>query len=84
MKNKVLVEIFFPTIEKVHDVFLPINKQLGDVRNLLVKMINEEAGFPYLNENSCTIYDKESGAVYDLNRLVKETDIRNGSRLILL
>ncbi len=84
MENKVLVEIYFPAVEIVRDAFVPINKYLGEVRTLLVKMINEEAGFDYLNENSCMIYNKETGDIYDLNKTIIETDIRNGSRLILL
>lgn len=84
MQNKVLVEIYLPVVEVVRDAFIPINKYLGEVRTLLVKMINEEAGFPYLIEEDCMIYNKETGDIYDLNKTVVETDIRNGSRLILL
>ena len=74
MSNKVLVTIKIPDIEKEYNVFLPINKKLGNILYLLNKAIRE------LNN----IYNLDTGKTYDLDKLLYETDIRNGSRLILI
>ena len=37
MKNKVLVELVVPTIETSFDVYLPINKRIGNIITLLNK-----------------------------------------------
>ena len=37
MKNKVLVELVVPTIESTFDIYLPINKRIGNIITLLNK-----------------------------------------------
>ena len=41
MKNKVLVELVVPTIESSFDVYLPINKRIGNIITLLNKTVSE-------------------------------------------
>ena len=35
MKNKVLVELVVPVLEENYDVYLPINKKIGNIIELL-------------------------------------------------
>ena len=41
MKNKVLVELVVPTIESTFDIYLPINKRIGNKITLLNKTVSE-------------------------------------------
>lgn len=41
MKNKVLVELVVPTIESSFDIYLPINKRIGNIITLLNKIVSE-------------------------------------------
>ena len=34
-KNKILVELEIPTIEKKYDLFIPINKKIGTIKSLI-------------------------------------------------
>ena len=37
MKNKLLVIVYVPLIEKELDVYIPIVKKVGTVKNLIIK-----------------------------------------------
>ena len=41
MKNKVLVELIVPQIDEKYNVYIPINKKIGNVIVLLNKAISE-------------------------------------------
>ena len=41
MKNKVLVNLLVPEIDLQFDIYLPINKKIGNIICLLNKSINE-------------------------------------------
>ena len=82
MNNKVLVELIVPEIDRIFDIYLPINKKIGNIIILLNKAIHE------LNENhiktSNSLYNRETSERYDIDTLLYNTDIRNGTTLILI
>ncbi len=84
MDNKVLIECFIPYIETTQELYVPVNKKIGTLRDLIIKSINQEAGYDYLKSSFYTFYNKDTGKNYDMNKLIIESDIRNGTRLILL
>lgn len=84
MKNKVLVEILVPTIEEKYDVYLPINKKVGNVINLLNKAIVESSNGVFVADNTVCLYNSITGDKYDIDKLIYDTDIRNGSILVLM
>lgn len=81
MKNKVLVELIVPEIDEIFNVYFPINRRIGNVVELLNKSLNDITGGIYGNEQNF-LYS-ESGEKYNFNSLVRETDIRNGTRVVL-
>lgn len=84
MNNKVLVSLNVPEIDKTYDVYLPVNKRIGNIICLLNKAINEltDGVFPISEYNS--LYNVDTSEVYSLNALLLNTDIRNGSKLVLI
>lgn len=82
--NKVLVKLYVPTIEEEYDVWLPINKKIYKVINLLIKAIYELSGGYYKPSKMPMLYDKTTAELYDINLNVKENNIRNGSGIILI
>lgn len=84
MKNKVLVELVIPEIESKFDVFLPINKRVGSIITLLNKSIQELTNGCYQGTNQTALYNRETNMKYHANDLLYNTDIRNGTTLILL
>ncbi len=84
MKNKVLVCIGIPEINKKYDVYLPVNKKIGNIIELLNKAINELTDNEFIISNQCLLYNVVTKEKYTSDVLLINTNIRNGSHLILL
>ncbi len=84
MKNKVLVSISIPEIDQKFDVYLPINKKIGNIINLLNKAVSELTNGEYIISNSNSLYNVTTKEKYLPDVLLANTNIRNGSSLILL
>ena len=84
MDNKYLVELFVPTISKIYNVCLPINRRVGNVIALLNKSLTELSKGEYRGNNKTSLYDRESGEKLDNNMLIRDTIIENGSGIIII
>lgn len=84
MKNKVLVKILVPEIDGDFDVYLPLNKQVGNVLELLNKVLVDMTDGVFVPNKERTLFNRETGGVYLLNTFLKDTDIRNATTLILI
>ena len=75
--NKVLVKLFLPAIDKQYDVWISVNRRIYDTIWLLIKGVNElNDGIYEINEVPM-LYNRANGEYYDINALVKNTDIKN-------
>ncbi len=84
MKNKILVELDVPLIEKKYDLFIPINKKIGTIKKLIEEELSELTEGAYVVSESTNLYSKETGIIYDINKTVRDTELKNGSRIILV
>ena len=84
MNNKVLVNVTVPEINKSFDVKLPINKKLGNIIILLNKAIHEMSNGKYPLSQSNTLYNVITQEYYQSDVLLINTDIRNGTLLVLI
>lgn len=84
MKNKILVDVFVPTINQSYNIFIPVNKSVGEILHILNKAINEltEGEFPI--SNNLSLINLNTGTIYNLEYSVKSNKILNGSKLILI
>lgn len=82
--NKILLEVFIPLIEEEYDIFVPINKNIGTIKKIIEKGIQELSDKGYQIREDFNLYSKESGAMYDVNSKLIDTDLKNGSRIILI
>ena len=82
--NKVLVKVLFPKIDAQYDVWIPLNKRIYSIIASLAKGVNELNNGIYQPEEIPLLYNRLTGEHYDLNLLVSETNIRNGTELILI
>lgn len=82
--NKVLVKMYVPIIEQQYDIWLPLNKRIYNVIILVTKAINEFTDGNYMPEKIPILYDKLTAIPYDVNLRVVDTNIRNGTELILI
>ena len=84
MNNKILVELDIPLIETKYDLFIPINKKVGTIKRLIEEALLELTDNAYIISDDTNLYSKETGTIYDVNKNVRDTDLKNGSRVILL
>ena len=82
--NRVLIRVYIPLLEKKYDVWVPINKKVYEIIINLIKGINPINKIEYDMREIPNLYDKESSEVYDINIRIIDTNIRNGSEVILL
>lgn len=83
-KNKILIELEIPLIEKSYDLYIPINKRIGTIKKLIEEALVELTDGAYEMKLDTNFYSKETGQIYDVNRNVRDTDLKNGSRIILI
>lgn len=83
-KNKILIELEIPLIEKKYDLFIPVNKKIGTIKTLIEKSLIELTDIKYEIREDANLYSKDTGEIYDVNKTVKDTDLQNGSRIILI
>ncbi|MDD2519005.1 MAG: hypothetical protein PHG18_03870 [Bacilli bacterium] len=84
MKNKILIELIVPEIEETYNLYIPVNKKIGNIIILITRAIFDISSGTYSLNNNCSLYNRENGKKYEPNDLVRLTDIRNGSSLILM
>lgn len=83
MKNKILVLVYVPLIEKEYNIYIPLTKKVGTIKNLIVKVVEENSDGVF-NDNGCrALYDKITGERINENDFVKNSIIQNGSKIIL-
>ena len=84
MKNKILVELIVPDIDETFDVYIPVNRKIGNIIVLFVKSVKELSNGIYVGTEKTSLYDISTGDKYPINVLVRETNIRNASKIIMM
>ncbi len=84
MKNKISVDVLVPVINETYNLFIPINKSVGEVIKLLNQSINELTNGEFPISNNLSLINLLSGDVYDTTLTIKENGVLNGSRLVLI
>ena len=78
MKNKVLVHLLIPEIDQEYDVFI------RTVIELLNKSLMELTNGIYQPRNNRNLYNLEDSGIYQINDLVRQTNIRNGVSIVFM
>lgn len=84
MKNKVLVELYVPSIDEIYNLYLPVNRKIGNIIVLLNKSLFELTNGSFIGTDLTMLYNRQTGERYSINVLLRETNIRNGASLVLL
>lgn len=84
MENKVLIKLIVLELDSCFDVFIPVNEILCKVKKLLIKSVSDLTNIPLDINGDYVLINKDNSRIYDNNCVVIDTDIRNGSELILI
>jgi len=83
MEYKVLIKLLVPEIEEKYEIYLPVNKYIGDICYKLSKIIGDLSKvFP--EKKNGILFNAITGMPYDANVLLRNTDIKNGTELIYI
>lgn len=82
--EKVLVEIYLPIADKYFDVFLPLKSRMYEVLQLLNKVVPELSDGLFISGEDTIICDRSDGSILNINMTIKELEIRNGTKLLLM
>lgn len=77
--NKLLINLYVLSLDKNFEIFVPVNDKIGNIVKLLGKSF-----FGMLSNKNYVLLNLSNGKVYNNNDIIKNTDIQNGSKLILI
>jgi len=78
--NKFLVDLYVLSLDKHYELFIPVDEKVGNI----IKLLNKSLLEVLLGNRSFTILNLYSGNVYRNNDIIRDTDIQNGAKLILI
>ena len=84
MKNKVLVKFIVLELNVSFDAFIPVNEVVWKIKRLAMKSISDLSNNKEINERNMIMLNKDNSRIYDSNEIIIDTDIRNGTELILI
>lgn len=83
MENKVLVRLIILDMDEYFDVFIPVNEIIWKVKKLIIKSVADLNNISLDINNEYLLINKDTSKIYENNDIVINTDIRNGTELIL-
>ncbi len=84
MNDKVLIKLDVFGLDETYDVFIPVNQLVWKIKAMLAKCVSD---LEYINFNpneDYIIINKKTGLIYNNNEVIINTDIRNGTELLLM
>lgn len=84
MDNKILVKIYSPELGESYDVFIPVNEYISVVSKLVASVISNITGVETFVNKKYLFMNKKTLQVYDNKAIVRDTDIKNSTELVLL
>ena len=84
MNNKVLIKLLVPATGQTYDIFIPVNELVWKINKLIVKAISDISDNIINPQNKYVFVNKKTNKIYESNDIIINTDIRNGTELILL
>lgn len=84
MKNKVLIKLIVPELSENFDIFIPVNELIWKIKKIIIKSISDLENIDLNMDDEFILLNKDNCKIYSNNEIVINTDIRNGSELILI
>lgn len=83
--NKFLITIIVPEIEYECDLFIPNNKKVGTIKTSILESLKTLTNNVYVKTiNDVKFINKDTKEEYDNNKMIKDTNIKNDTKLIIL
>lgn len=83
MDYKVLIKVYVPKIEETFEMYIPVNQTVKHVITLMNSIINDITGKLFPIQNDLKLCNRRKNTIYKNNQIIRDTDIRNGTELVL-
>ena len=83
--NKYLITVIVPIIELEYDTYIPNNKKIGTIKTLILAALGELSNNSFNKKiDEVRMIDRDSGIEFENNVYVKDSGIKNGSKIIII
>ena len=82
--NKILIIVNIPIIEMEYEIYVPINKKIGTIKELIIKAITELSDNELNDTFNLKLYDNDTGNILFNDVYVKDSNLVNGTKLVLI
>ena len=82
--NKVLIKLIVPDLNKTFDAYIPVNERIYKTIKLITKAVSDLSGGSLNVRNNYILINLSNCREYKNNEIVLDTEIRNGTELVLL
>lgn len=83
MNFRVYIIVEMPIIDGRYELLVPVDRRIHDLIAILKKSIPELSKNYYQNKQP-NLYNKVDGSLYDMNTIIKNSNIKTGTRLVLI
>jgi hypothetical protein len=84
MKNKILVKVYVPSIDEEYEIYIPVNETINKVLELILKSVSELSDDNLDLNQKHYLLDPDTSLTYDNSNIVRDTNIKNSKKLILV
>lgn len=83
MNFRVYIVLEAPILNEKYELLFPIDRRVHELISLMKKNIPGLSENYYKN-NEPNLYNKATGEMYDMNLIIKNSNIKDGTRLVLI
>ena len=83
MNNKLLISVSLPILDISFDLEVPNIIKVGSLKNIILDYVRNNYNYD-MNLGTFRLIKRESGTELDSNLLIKDSNINNGSILVLI
>lgn len=84
MKNKFLIKLYVPMIDCEYEIYIPSNESVQKVMELVLKSISELSDGALDKTKKYHFLDPDSSTVYKNDQIIRDTNITNSKKIILI
>ena len=84
MKNKILIKLYVPTLDFEYEIFIPTNEIVKKVVDLIVTVVDEMCDDALPDDVPYYLFDPETSQVYANASVVRDTNMINDKRIMLI
>ena len=84
MKNKILISVYVPSIDEEYEIYIPVNETINKVLELIIKSVSELSDDNIDLDKNYYLLDPNTSTVYSKDLIIRDTNIKNSNKIILV